>query len=150
MITHFKFLTPLWLYRHPKVLLGLGKDPMYVVGCEYQVSFKMDGEEKTITVHKGLLTDLASVPAIARSLMGRVGRHLEAAIVHDHLYGAMGDRFNRKESDEIFLAGMLAANVPKWRAKAAHRVVRWFGSGSYKGGTNEYFPLDEMVYDAKA
>lgn len=160
MITDFKYLTPLHLYRHPSALLNSkGKDPDYIVEWDYTVSFRLSGmrpgyenmqitipggENMQITVPSGLMTDLASVPRLARIFMGRVGRHLEAAIVHDYMYGET-NWWTRKVADQIFLAGMETAGVKKWRREAAYRAVRLFGRKSFTL-TNEYAPKEEIIH----
>ena len=65
-----------------------GDDANYVVGEEYSASVTVtgpgapsDGRLK-IAVPKGMLTDLCSVPRLARWLVSRVGPHLEASILH--------------------------------------------------------------------
>ena len=142
-IEGFKYLTPLWLYRTADATeLGpKGKDPLYVVGENYMVSFyahgPMEGGKQTIVAPKGLLTDLASVPRIARSFAGRVGRHLEASIVHDFMYGSP-DTPDREFADQVFLAGMKAAKVPRLQRWLIYRAVRTFGARSYREGTNQF------------
>ena len=141
-IEGFIYLTPLRLYRGIDAAKTAppGMDPLYVVGADYSVSFRlegpMEGGQQTITVPKGLLTDLASVPRVARSFAGRVGRHLEASIVHDWLYGAHAG--SREFADKVFLAGMKAAKVPRLQRWLIYRAVRMFGARSYRDGTNQF------------
>ena len=42
-----------------------------------------------------------------------MGRHVEAAVVHDYLY--MTAMWMRDIADAVFLAAMKAAEVPAWR-----------------------------------
>ena len=144
-IENFQFLTPLWLYRGSDAAETApeGQDALYVVGADYSVSFDvpgaMKGGQRIITVPKGLLTDLASVPRVARSFAGRVGRHLEASIVHDWLYGAHVG--SREFADQVFLAGMKAAKVPRLQRWLIYRAVRTFGARSYRKGTNQFVEI---------
>jgi hypothetical protein len=89
-ITEFKYLTPMILRREAKAVRNRGdkeKDAEYILGEEYRVSFKLDGQTREITVPRGMLTDLSSAPRIASLAgIGRVGPHLEGSIVHDFLY----------------------------------------------------------------
>ena len=95
----------------------------------------------TITVPKGYITDLASVPRICWSFIAPfdVAR---AAVVHDIMYekinGALkkGIIESKKErecyrwiADRMFLEGMLSAEqeVPKWKIWSAYYSVRMFG-----------------------
>ena len=113
---------------------------MYVVGARFTIGFTRDGAPHLLTVPKGLLTDLASVPRIARSAVGRVGRHLESAIVHDFLYGTsqglLSTSENRAFADTLFNAGMKASGVPRFRRWMIYRAVRAFGDKSFREGRN--------------
>lgn len=135
-ITNFEYLTPLVLLRgvDAKDLAPSGIDPLYVVCFDFKVSFKHNGVTKEITVRAGLLTDLASVPRAFRWVVGRVGRHLEAAVVHDKTYGDPTIT-DRSYADAVFLAGMKAAKAPL--AALIYRTVRLFGGSSF-GGANQY------------
>ncbi len=87
-------------------------------------------------VKAGFTTDLASVPRIFRSLIPQVGRHLQAAIVHDWCYEniveglADGDRaiMTRKEADLLFLEGMKEAGVSWLKRKLMYWAVRVAGA----------------------
>ena len=105
-ITNFEYKSPLVLYRSIETVQYRGgkEDADYIVALPYTVSFKLDGKTRSLTVPKGMLTDLASVPSLARSIIGRVGPHLEAAIVHDFLYIAwqnLNDHGARKEDQKF-------------------------------------------------
>jgi hypothetical protein len=64
--------------------LNVPRESQYILAREYRVELTLDSRHAhTITVPAGMLTDLASVPAFGRSIVGRVGPHLEAAIVDD-------------------------------------------------------------------
>lgn len=149
-IENFKFLDDLWTLRlkDRSLLLAPGVEPLVIVGRDYPVSFTCDGKPRKITVPKGLLTDLTSVPRYARWLVSKVGRHLEAAIIHDWLYGYHPEEglapgiWNRKLADAIFLAGMKAANVPRLRMWAIYRAVRLGGAKSYREGENQVVVID--------
>ena len=114
-IFDFRYLTPLILRRESEAVRTRGnknKDAHYIVGADYQVAYSLDGQERTIVVLRGMLTDLASVPRIAvLGGIGRVGPHLEASIVHDFLYIAWqylnppreAQPQDRRFADELFL-----------------------------------------------
>ena len=138
-IEGFRYRTHLWLYRDVDATKLAGTDPLYVVGRDYEVTFFYNGVPHAVHVPKGLLTDLASVPRIARSFAGRVGRHLEASIVHDWLYGAHIK--DREFADNVFLAGMKAAKVPRLQRWLIYRAVRMFGARSYRDGTNQFVEI---------
>ncbi len=148
-IENFRFLSPLWLYRGADAskLAPPGVDPMYAVGARFTVGFDRDGHPHLLTVPKGLLTDLTSSPWFARSIVGKVGRHLEAAIVHDFLYGStqglLANSQNRAFADALFNAGMKASEVPRWRRWLAYRTVRAFGGKSFREGRNLIVEIPE-------
>ncbi len=65
-----------------------------------------------------MLTDLASVPRVARGIVGKVGPHLEASIVHDFLFIAwqlLDGRGARKEdfrfANAVMFAGLDATDL---------------------------------------
>ena len=140
-ITGFQYRTPLVLYRHIEaVRSGNGRDAEYVVARPYRVTFELDREARAITVPAGLLTDLASVPRLVRPVIGKVGPHLEASIVHDFLYiawqdlGGRGARDrDRAFADKLMRVAMAAANVTGWKIVAIYNAVRLGGNGPYKG-----------------
>ena len=118
-ITNYRYMTPLWLFRGiEKVRTAEGSDALYVVGREFYIQFMVKrGVVEEVRVPQGLLTDLTSVPRLFRSIVGRVGPHLEAAIVHDFMYGRNTPDFSgflfwtRKQADQLFLVGMEKAGV---------------------------------------
>jgi hypothetical protein len=142
-IVDFRYITPLVLKRTVEALKARsGEDGDYIVAQPYSVEFRVEGrnEWNTVTVPAGLITDLASVPRIARSVIDRVGPHLEAAIVHDYLYVAWQDIPGRDArdqdryfADQLFLAGMVAAGVSWTKRNLIYRAVRTFGSPVYRG-----------------
>ena len=108
-----------------------------LVECGIQVTKTTN----TITVPKGYITDLASVPRICWSFIAPfdVAR---AAVVHDIMYEKINGAFKkgiieskvereiyRKIADDMFLEGMQSAepSVPVWKQQAAYRAVRAFG-----------------------
>lgn len=138
-ITDFVYETRLHLHRVIKaVQIRDGEDAAYIVSVDYVVSFKLDGDSRRITVPKGMLTDLVSVPWLFRFLVGRVGPQLEAAIIHDYLYVAWQDfpdkdarDQDRRFADELMRVAMEAANVGSVKKFLIYNAVKWFGESSY-------------------
>lgn len=94
-ITCFTYNSDLHLMRFAKGLMCVARKDQYVVAKPYTVSFKLgNGDSKCITVPKGMLSDLSSAPFPLQCIVGRVGPHLEATIVHDYLYVAWQDYTN--------------------------------------------------------
>ena len=139
-IREFRYESDLYLLRLSDGLPGIPRSAQYVVGEPYTVSFRLDTEEdrRSITVPKGMLTDLTSVPRCFRWYAGRVGPHLEAAIVHDFLYVAWhdlkdmcSDGHMRFFADRIMLAAMKAAGM-RGKASVIYRAVRIGGRCAFK------------------
>ena len=154
-ISEFRYQTPMILRREAEAVRTRGnknKDADYIVGEEYAVSYKLDGQERKIVVPRGMLTDLSSAPRFA-VLAGirRVGPHLEASIVHDFLYIAWqylepvreARRPDRRFADELFLVGMKRASVQSFQREAIYRAVSWFGGSFYASeDPNAFVDLD--------
>ena len=70
-----------------------------------------------VVVPRGMYTDLASVPKELWSIVGPIGTHLEASVVHDYLYMAWTDfrpRALKRDwnfADDVFMAGLQASGV---------------------------------------
>lgn len=140
-ITDFEYRSPLVLYRSSKAVRYRGgrRDADYIVAVPYTVSFKLDDTMRSLTVPKGMLTDLASVPPLARSIVGRVGPHLEAAIVHDFLYIAWQDvadrnarRADRAFADKLMRVAMRTARVRPCRRNLIYGAIRAGGWWAYR------------------
>ena len=126
---------------------GEEEDADYIVARRYCSEVKLrlpNGSECTfpIEVPCGLLTDLSSVPRWGRWLLGKVGAHLEASIVHDWLYVAWQDEaawqgenrppgWMRRFADDVFLAAMKEAGVGRFKRSIAHAAVCGFGRRSF-------------------
>lgn len=107
-----------------------------------QVRFGYRGQSARLTVAAGSTTDFASVPAVFRSLISKVGSHARAAIVHDGLYRGLGNRrvssdskfigwMTRLETDRLFRAMMLQDGTPPWRATVMYWAVRVGGKKAW-------------------
>jgi hypothetical protein len=136
-VTGFTYSTALVLMRLTNaVQTRRGEDASYVLAGDYQVAWTDGaGTSHDITVPRGMLTDLTSVPRGFRGIINRVGPWLEAAIVHDFLTIAWrtldgdGSAERRKFADDIMFAAMDAANigVRKWLIYGGIRLAAPFG-----------------------
>jgi len=88
-----------------------------------------EDSNEIITIPEGYITDLASIPMIARWLIPKLGRHAQAAVVHDFIY--QYHTYPRKRCDEIFLEAMKVLKVPLWKRRLMYRAVRLFGKIPY-------------------
>ncbi|MGD1922978.1 MAG: DUF1353 domain-containing protein [Paracoccaceae bacterium] len=145
----FEYLTRLVLAREPEALLDKSRRKVsYVVAEPYTVAFAVNGERRVLTVPKGMLTDLASVPRGARNIVGRVGPHLEAAIVHDYLFNAWqlvegqgARREDYKFANAVMFAGLRSAQV-HWFERTAIQVALTIPPFSW----NAYQSPDEVLF----
>ena len=78
-----------------------------------------------ITVPRGFVTDLASIPQIVRNLLDVNDAHRRAAVLHD--YGYVMQFLTRKETDDMFLEAMEVCGVPAWKRYLMYSAVRTGG-----------------------
>ncbi len=135
----FEYLSALSLIRPVNSARDrLGEDGDYILQHDFDVVFTVDGQRRAITVPRGLITDLTSVPRIFRVFIGRVGPWLEAAILHDFLYIAWQDvpglgarPRDRLFADRMMLLAMEAAAVGRVTRWAIYLFLRVFSGSSY-------------------
>lgn len=134
-----EFVSPLVLRRNIRGIKRGDHEVSYILDRAYRVTAVIDGVFWNITVPEGMLTDLASVPWWGRWFAGRVGKHLEAAIVHDFLYIAWQDIDGEVDmdaarlfADRVFLAGMKAAGVGWLRRTVMYSAVRVAGGRLFR------------------
>jgi len=116
----------------PKPLKG-----KFINEKQYKLSapFVYDNPPVYIKVPKGFVTDGASIPRIAWTIIGSpfTGRYRNAAVIHDYLYTVQ--TCSRWQADRIFYQAMRALKVSPWRRSLMHLAVRSFGWipwGNYK------------------
>lgn len=146
-IQDFSYTDWLVLGRAPYTLKRGNREAMYVVMEDYRVSLEIDGKLMVIVVPKGMTTDLTSVPRFFRNIIGRVGPHLEAAIVHDWLYVAWQlqdrepTRADWKFANRVLYAGLKSAKV-SWITRVGIRLAMEFpflSWGVFKGRDTNLF-----------
>lgn len=86
----------------------------------------------TIVVPAGFVTDGASIPSFAWSIIGgpMTGKYVAAAILHDWLYHIK--TYSRERSDLIFLEAMAVLKVSKLKRNIIYWMVRIFGHWAWK------------------
>lgn len=148
-ITGFWFKTDLCLARRKERDPRFGPEEQYLVAKKYVVCAELDGKiDQVIKVPRGTVTDLASVPPVFRWYVGRVGRHLEASIVHDWLYVAWQQRGldptddMRLFSDKVMLAAMQASGMG-CKAYVIYWAIRVFGTCIFYRRNREPHILEE-------
>ena len=122
-----KFLTKLVTRR-----LGDGDNQL-----TEELIYRYGGVE--IVVPIGFISDFASIPRIAWTLVGPPGgAYAESAVIHDYLlqYPMLGERkLTRKDCDGIFLDGMKSQNIFWLKRKVMWASVRagsWVSWNKYR------------------
>ena len=87
--------------------------------------FKWRGEDASLDVPAGFVTDLASIPIGLRSLFSRTGRSRKPAVAHDYMY--FEQMFTRKRCDQLFKAMLIERGVWRWQAQIYYIGVRCGG-----------------------
>ena len=96
--------------------------------------FAIDKTNEVITIPKGFISDLASVPNSLRSIFPRSPKLILPSVVHDYLYSIGYEK--RKICDSIFKETMLIVGIVKNKAKIFYSAVRVFGAKHYKKDDN--------------
>ena len=98
---------------------------------------------------KGMETDLASIPegfiigAIARAAIRKLGKHVRSAVIHDSLYSAVADVYDkngeditglytRKDCDNVLHEAMVDEHEGRFKRFIITKAVNWFGSKHFK------------------
>jgi hypothetical protein len=82
-----------------------------------------------LIIPAGFVTDLASVPDIAESLLPRAGEYSNAAIMHDYLYWTQF--CTREQADNLMSIAMREAGVAVWKEFLIHSAVRLGGQNAW-------------------
>ena len=112
-------------------------DPLrleYIGGGEWKLlrPYRAIWHWSRIDVPAGFITDLASVPRIARSIIPQIGNQNGPSVIHDWCY-----RHNWKTralSDGLFLAAMKVAGVNWLRRNIIYSAVRVGGWVTWNKG----------------
>ena len=137
-ITDLEYLDELKFVRHARVHVKKTPQSLWQLSADFGARMTAhpkggDPYPLTITAPRGLYTDLASVPKALWWVVGPIGRHLEASIIHDYLYMAWSDfrdaavRRDWDFADRMFLAAMKVSNVRRrWLIHAVvHSPIGW-------------------------
>lgn len=91
--------------------------------------YRTDDETSVIKVHKGFVTDLATIPRCFWSIFPPFGEYAKAAVIHDFLYYyAIG---TKKEADIIFKEAMKVLGVNVFTRQLLYWSVRLVGEGNF-------------------
>ena len=114
-------------------------------GLERPLTYQPSGAEFTITVPAGFVTDLASIPRWAWTVLPPDGPWVKAAVIHDFLYQTQGDgkwkghpsgnsrpeAYTRAEADGILRDAMEDRGVGPLARNIIWAAVRIGGSGGW-------------------
>ena len=98
-----------------------------------------------LTVPKGFITDLASIPTSLQGIIPKQGLYDAGAILHDYLYSSQSIYpINRYDSDRIFHYVMVECGVDTKLADIMYNAVRIGGESHYQRiKDNGYIPQDK-------
>lgn len=102
------------------------EDWMVRMPLEYEIG----DSGKVISVPNGFVTDFASVPAALRPFFPKLGKYLQAAIVHDYLY--WNQSCSKGQADRIFYYAMKESHVGTLDMLAFFQAVDKFGKKAWK------------------
>jgi hypothetical protein len=97
----------------------------------YRIGISKD----TITVPRGFVTDLASIPPILQSIIQQNGPYLLPAIVHDYLYWIQ--TCTRAQSDKLLRLAMIENKVKVVHRVAIYDSVKAAGSFAWDANARE-------------
>ena len=112
----------------PRLQLFQGDGTNFVLTDPLVYRIKKTG--KTIIVPEGFVTDFATVPWYARSVISVLGRHSIPAIVHDYLYWEQ--RCKREQADAIIEEAMAEYGSTPFQRLVVSYAVRYRASGAWE------------------
>ncbi|MBS0153727.1 MAG: DUF1353 domain-containing protein [Nitrospira sp.] len=112
------------------------REPMYFLTAPISWTPNPGQERyKAVTVPKGFVTDLASIPRIFFSALRPDGEYAYAAVVHDYLYWTQTR--SRDEADDILKMAMEDFKVGTVTVGAIYIAVRVAGKTAWNGNAEK-------------
>lgn len=115
----------------PPVLSPFGDGEYWVLVAP--LNYRIWNTEGYITIPKGFVTDLASVPPIFWSVLPKTGKYMSAAILHDYLYA--DQRCTKEQADLILKMEMETFGVSPIKSALIYKAVDSFGASAWKTNT---------------
>jgi hypothetical protein len=109
--------------------MGRFLDRMYFLDKEIGWRPEAPNSGPSISVPRGFVTDLASIPRIFWSVFPPDGQYTYPAVIHDFMYWTQ--THPREVADRVFYDGMKFMNVKEVDARAIYSAVRAGGSGAW-------------------
>ena len=97
--------------------------------------YRVGISKQSVTVPRGFVTDLASIPPVLQSLIQQNGPYLLPAVVHDYLYWKQ--TCTRAQSDRILLLAMIENKVQTVYRIAIYKAVRAAGGFAWANNARE-------------
>lgn len=113
------------------------RDGLTTAVLVYGFSYTHPASGAEVAVPAGFVTDFASIPELARSIIEAFGRHAKAAVLHDWLY-AVGEPGKKWFADQIFYDAMAELGVDMWRRKIMYQAVHVGGGNGYDNAANDW------------
>jgi len=119
-------------YKTETILKRINSD-----NYEIYKKFQYTNKYYDIIIKKGFITDGATIPRFAWSIVGCPlnGNYVGPSIIHDALYAT--NLLSRKESDQLFIDLLKEAGVGYIKRKLFYNVLRVFGYTFYNN-SDEY------------
>lgn len=102
---------------------------------EETLNYQLKETDLVISVPRGFVTDFASIPRIAWTVMAPTDRPGRAGIVHDFLYWDQG--CTREQADKIMLLGMNETSVGRAQRAIIYRALRLAGQHAWDDNAGE-------------
>lgn len=109
--------------------------------------YKIIRTNQIVPIPAGFVTDFASVPLAAQSVLPQLGPHSMPAVLHDFLY--WDQSCTREQADLLFYEAMTEYGVSSWRRSIAYWAVHWRGAAAWNGNAAERKAGQPKIIPAK-
>lgn len=130
--------------RYPDALdlLDIYDGKSFELAADFRVLWT-DGmnRERSLTVHKGYITDLSSIPRWAQAIVPKLGRQNRPSVIHDFIYEPMNnlrpagqhqlEGWTKEDADEFFRQGMIATKTNWYRRNVMYAAVKYAGTNAW-------------------
>jgi hypothetical protein len=96
-----------------------------------------------ISVPRGFITDLASIPRLLRPVLDQNDASRAPAVLHDYLY--CGQFTSRAAADLLFLEALQRAGISRIKRYAMYAAVRTFGRSYWDARPNGLMPGEDII-----
>jgi hypothetical protein len=100
-----------------------------------EMPYRIERTGHVVIIPACFVTDFASVPQLAQSVLPQLGPHSMAAVLHDFLY--WDQSCTREQADLLFYEAMTEYGVTRWRRSIAYWAVYWRGQAAWDSNASE-------------